>query len=1185
MNGKARPGRVSSRLALALALVLAAAWAIAIPAQATSGAAPKPVSASGAMNPGTMKRTTNTMRRAAAAELARARSNQAGTLSGVVGSSVNAALQGLGLAPAAVAFNPQGVPDYFGTIPNYALSPLPENAAGAFATQTATVKPGTGMRKFVDSLPGLGAAAANDLGQYIPVASANTTMFPGSDYYVIALGQFEVKLHADLAPTRLRGYVQLNPTTLTTITPPSYLGPAIVATSGKAVRVRFINRLPVGTGGDLFLPTDTTLMGAGAGPVAGKNYTQNRATLHLHGGNTPWISDGTPHQWTTPAGEDPTYPKGVSVSYVPDMWFKAGSVVPSTTAGASNNPGAGELTFYYSNQQSARLMFYHDHAIGITRLNVYAGEAAPYLLTDPADQALANGGVIGSTVVAPSTVPTQQVPLVIQDKTFVPRDAQLLAEDPTWDKAKWGTFGDLWFPHVYMPNANPSSPGGATPMGRWDYYAWFSPPLVGVAHGPVPNPLYGQPGQPSLNPGVPNVSVVPEAFMDTPLVNGTAYPYLKVGKKAYRFRILNACDDRMLNLQIYFAKSNTPSADASGNLLHVDSGEVPMVPAAPSTSPTWPSTWPTDGRTGGVPSPSAIGPSWIQIGSEGGFLPSATVVPAQPVDYETFRRTITFGNVTSKSLYLGPAERADVIVDFSQVPDGAKLILYNDAPAPMPAFDSRYDFFTGDGDQTDIGGAPDTLAGYGPNTRTVMQFQVDSSLGSTVTPYDIPKLQTALQAAYRATQDKPIVPEPQYDSVYGKTYPDVTVHATDTTIGFTPADSTGTTVTETFQPRAIIEGFEMDYGRMNAQLGGTLPNLGPTAGAAVPHGYSDPATEEITNTPPGTLIGTAKDGTQIWRIDHGGVDTHAIHFHLFNVQVINRVDVDGGANRPPDPNELGWKETVRMNPGQDVIVALRPLVQTMPFKLGDSIRPANPAVAVGATYMDGNGQPIVNTVRDFGWEYVWHCHLLGHEENDMMRPVVFTVAPSPPKTLTSSVNSAGSAPAVTLKWVNTATNPAATSVTVTRSPNSAFTASVKTVSVAAGATSFVDSTASYGVTYYYRVKAENAAAYSTWSNTLTVTPVVAPPLARTNFHVQGSGPDYIRVAWTNPTGGGVPTGMVAQNSTAGPRGPWSSGTTLALNSNVFTYTKLRTKTAYWMRIVVTNAGGMASTPALYWKTP
>ncbi len=55
------------------------------------------------------------------------------------------------------------------------------------------------------------------------------------------------------------------------------------------------------------------------------------------------------------------------------------------------SPQQGVLTFYYTNQQSARLMFYHDHAYGITRLNVYAGEAAGYLLTDQVEQDLISG--------------------------------------------------------------------------------------------------------------------------------------------------------------------------------------------------------------------------------------------------------------------------------------------------------------------------------------------------------------------------------------------------------------------------------------------------------------------------------------------------------------------------------------------------------------------------------------------------------------------------------------------------------------------------------------------------------------------------------------------------------------------------------------------------------------------------
>ncbi len=67
--------------------------------------------------------------------------------------------------------------------------------------------------------------------------------------------------------------------------------------------------------------------------------------------------------------------------------------------------------------------------------------------------------------------------------------------------------------------------------------------------------------------------------MDTPLVNGTAYPYLKVQPKAYRFRILNASNDRTLNLQLYYAKSNATMWNADGTLNNADAGEVPMVAA------------------------------------------------------------------------------------------------------------------------------------------------------------------------------------------------------------------------------------------------------------------------------------------------------------------------------------------------------------------------------------------------------------------------------------------------------------------------------------------------------------------------------------------------------------------------------------------------------------------------------
>ncbi len=72
-------------------------------------------------------------------------------------------------------------------------------------------------------------------------------------------------------------------------------------------------------------------------------------------------------------------------------------------------------------------------------------------------------------------------------------------------------------------------------------------------------------------------------------------------------------------------------------------------------------------------------------------------------------------------------------------------------------------------------------------------------------------------------------------------------------------------------------------------------------------------------------ISDGSDGTQIWKITHNGVDTHPIHFHLYDVQVLNRVTWDN-IIIPPEPIELGWKDTVRVSPLEDTIVALRPIM-------------------------------------------------------------------------------------------------------------------------------------------------------------------------------------------------------------------------------------------------------------------
>ena len=286
--------------------------------------------------------------------------------------------------------------------------------------------------------------------------------------------------------------------------------------------------------------------------------------------------------------------------------------------------------------------------------------------------------------------------------------------------------------------------------------------------------------------------------------------------------------------------------------------------------------------------------------------------------------------------------------------------------------------------------------------------------------------------------------------------------------------------------KAIIEQFDMDYGRMNAVLGTGLANGGPSVGTATPYSYDNAPTDFILNSL-GKQIGSLGDGTQIWRIDHQGVDTHAIHFHLVNVEVINRVAIDGQIFAP-DPNELGWKETVRMNPGQDVILAVRAMVPTLPWKLGNSVRLLEPSMPLNATFTDANGVVVTNTLQDYGWEYVWHCHLLGHEENDMMRPMVFEVAPAAPNPAAATPSSGQ----VVLTWTDNATEPAATTYTVERATNAGFTTGVVDATAPGGATAttYTDTGLAAG-SYYYRVRAENAASFSAWVPAAP-SPVVVP---------------------------------------------------------------------------------------------
>ncbi|MFY1690860.1 hypothetical protein [Plantactinospora sp. WMMB782] len=970
----------------------------------------------------------------------------------------------------AATLDPTAPPDYFGFVPNYAYSPLPVcDAAGRVA-------PGTGVRKFVAALPRPGDVP-NELGNLIPVAVPDTITYPGCDYYEIGVQEYQQQLHPDLPPTRLRGYRQLNngtdDTGHNTVAPPPrpyHLGPLILARQDRPVRVKYVNRLPVGPAGALFLPVDPTVPGAGTGPLGGtEHYPQNRCAVHLHGGRTPWISNGGPAQWTTPAGEPTSYPRGAGFAAVPDM----------------PEPGAGASTAYYPNQQSGRLLCWHDQSEGIARLTVYSGQLGLYRLDDPVQRRLVDDGVL----------PAEEVLLVLQDRTFVPDETQLAAQDPTWDVARWGGPGSLWFPHVYMPSQNPYNESGTNPMGRWDYGPWFWPPFTGLTHPAAPNPHHdplARPWQPPVQPGTPTPSAVPDAFGDTPLVNGAAYPYLRLRPAAYRFRILNACNDRSLNLQLYYAASNAPMWGPDGSLLDGGAGEVPMVPARPN--PDFPPGWPTDGRDGGVPDPNATGPDWIQLGTDGGLLPAVAVLSSQPIDYRYDRQDGAVPEVTGHALLLGPGERADVVVDLSSVPSGSNLVLYNDCPAPLPGGDPRNDQYTGAPDRTPSGGPPGTRPGYGPNTRTLLQIQV---VGTPAPPFDVDRLRVALPAAYAASQPPPIVPQPAYDLAFGTaTPPDGYAPAEAGSLTFVPYGG-GTPVTLPLHRKAIVAEFEPGYGRRTSLLGTELPQSGSLVQTTIPLTRIDPPTEVLLPSDPAAPVGSPGDNSQLWKVVHHGAETQFVHFQHVDVQLVNRIGRDGTV-RPPERNEFGWRDTVRVHPFEAVVVALRPtLPPALPFTVPDSVRLADPTRPAGESEgyaqvdpLTGEPAAMANRRHDLGWEYLWHSRLLGHAEGRMARPLVLRFSPAAPTGLAArpEPGSASVLPAIVLAWTDNsrrggAPGPRATGCRVQRAVDPGFSRDLHTFVVPAGQNRYDDSTVVPGVTYYYRVRAENAVAHSGYSNT------------------------------------------------------------------------------------------------------
>ena len=188
------------------------------------------------------------------------------------------------------------------------------------------------------------------------------------------LKQFTVTVHPDVGPTTVWGY---EPAAGPAPGRSTYLGPTILAQRGNPVAVTYSNQLPTVP----LFPADPALVPAGL--------VNSRINTHLHGARVLGGNDGNP--FDAYSGGKP-------------------EAVPGTSE-----------TMTYPNQQGEALTWYHDHALGITRTNVYAGLAGGYLLTDPASGVSNVPTALDASAVpdpyAPGNIPLY-IPLVIQDKTF-----------------------------------------------------------------------------------------------------------------------------------------------------------------------------------------------------------------------------------------------------------------------------------------------------------------------------------------------------------------------------------------------------------------------------------------------------------------------------------------------------------------------------------------------------------------------------------------------------------------------------------------------------------------------------------------------------------------------------------------------------------------------------------------------
>jgi spore coat protein A, manganese oxidase len=355
---------------------------------------------------------------------------------------------------------------------------------------------------------------------------AGTITMPGgkpADYYEISMRQFhEQILPTPLPATTVWGYGAVSSASKRGLLLHHAPSLTIESMSNRPVRVKWINELVDSTGHYLshLLPVDPTLHWAnppqGSDPAYGTGTRDSRPTFtetpgpytgpvpivtHLHGSaGVGDESDGYAEAWYLPTANN--IPAGYATE---GTWYDFFAGKASSKFGVAWGPGFA--IFQYPNNQRASTLWYHDHALGMTRLNVYAGPAGFFLVRGgpEGDKAVLDSRT-GTTAVLPSPAPNEndmfpsnktyyEIPIAVQDRSF-------------------NSNGSLFYP------------------ASRELFDGIVSPYIGTPDVPPEEEF-----SPIWNP---------EFFGNTIMVNGNTWPYQTVEQRRYRLRFLNGCQSRFL---------------------------------------------------------------------------------------------------------------------------------------------------------------------------------------------------------------------------------------------------------------------------------------------------------------------------------------------------------------------------------------------------------------------------------------------------------------------------------------------------------------------------------------------------------------------------------------------------------------------------------------------------------------